>query len=61
MYEKDYYQIFIAAHICINSTPSICQIYAGQGKTIIMLLCALYFIKEKSFDSVTFVTSSEIL
>ena len=61
VFERDTYQIYIAAHICFTDKPYICQIYSGQGKTVIMLLCALYYIHEKKYSAVTFVTSSKLL
>lgn len=61
IYMKDSYQIYIAANLCLNMTPSLCLIYAGQGKTVIMLLCALYLIHEKNMKTVTFVTCSTLL
>lgn len=29
VFERDSYQIYVAAHICLTDAPYICQIYSG--------------------------------
>lgn len=62
LFEADEYQVYVSAvSLSYAQKCFIATIPSGQGKTIIMLLNALYEILSSKVDSVCFVSCSEIL
>jgi ERCC4-related helicase len=62
LFEADEYQIYVSAvSLAYAEKCFFATIPSGQGKTIIMLLNALYEIVSRNAESVCFVSCSEIL
>jgi replicative superfamily II helicase len=47
----------MAAKICLGDKYVLATIPAGQGKTIVMLLIALWLVFESKMNKITFVTA----
>ena len=54
-------QLAIAADICARDANMRCQIYSGQGKTVIMIMVAIYQIKYHNVNRVALVTCNNLL
>jgi hypothetical protein len=62
LFEADKYQIYVSASTVVyNKTCVFATIPSGQGKTIMMLLNALYELLHNKRKSVCFVTCNEVL
>ena len=51
----------MATYIALTDDNFFAQIFSGQGKSIIILLLAIYEIKHRNVDSVLIVTCNDIL